>query len=57
MTDEAKEQVTARLLEGWKRNPKLRLGQLLYCVLNGDGDALFNVEDTDLAQRMESWEP
>jgi hypothetical protein len=57
MTDEQKEEVAARLLACWKKHPKLRFGQLLFCVTGGDGDAIFNIEDTSLAELMELWSP
>lgn len=57
MTDEQKEEVAARLLACWKKHPKLRLGQLLFCVMGGDGDVLFNLEDYPLAELTELWSP
>lgn len=55
MTDEQKQEVTDRLLAAWKKEPKLRLGQFIYCVIGGNDDVLFNIEDYPLAERMELW--
>lgn len=57
MTDEQKQQLTARLLDAWKNSPKLRLGQLIFCATGGDGDVLFSLEDTALVRLLEQWEP
>jgi hypothetical protein len=55
-TDEQKKQVMDRLLDAWKRNPKLRLGQLIYCVTGGNADeVLFSIEDFPFIETAEAW--
>lgn len=56
MTDEQKQEVTDRLLTAWKKEPKLRLGQFIYCVTGG-ADAMFDIEDYSLAELLELWSP
>lgn len=56
MTDEQKQEVTDRLLAAWKKEPKLRLGQFIYCVTGG-ADAMFDIEDYSLAELLELWSP
>lgn len=53
MTDEQKEEVIARVLAAWKKNHKLRLGQLVWISTGGSEDFLFSIEDTVLAAHLE----
>jgi hypothetical protein len=55
VTDEQKTQLMARLLDAWKLQPKLRLGQLLYCAIGGDGEVLHDYEDFPLIDQVELW--
>jgi hypothetical protein len=49
--DETKKQAIVRILDVWKRNPELRLGQLIYLATNGED--IFDVEDAQLVTEIE----
>ncbi len=51
-THAAKDQVISRLLKAWKKNPKLRLGQLIVCA---NGEDPFYVEDEPFIEKIEEW--
>ena len=52
-TDVKKEQIIHRLLQAWKANPNLRLGQLLINSLPFSL-SLFYVEDNELIDNVEA---
>lgn len=57
-TNKQKEIIINRILEKWKKNPSLRLGQLLMCSISSNDD-LFYIEDEVLAKKVETtrwWE-
>jgi hypothetical protein len=51
--DETKKQAIARILDVWKRNPELRLGQLIYLAANNED--IFDVEDAALVTEIEMY--
>ena len=52
ITDEQKEEVIDRLLTAWKKQPKQRLGQLIYNVCYPMD--IFYIEDYDLITLLEN---
>jgi hypothetical protein len=62
LTPEQKRAIVERVLVAWEKSPQLRLGQMIYSVsyaalTNADnaGRDLFFIEDTDLAELLETW--
>ena len=51
--DETKKQAITRILDVWKRNPAMRLGQLIYVATNGED--IFDVEDSQLVTEVEMY--
>jgi hypothetical protein len=54
-TDEQKTQLMDRLLDAWKKQPKLRLGQLLVCAAHPPDSDIFNDEDYPLLESVEKF--
>lgn len=53
-TDKQKQEIVERLLNSWKLQRELRLGQLLYCATGGRD--IFNVEDYVLIKEIENFQ-
>jgi uncharacterized protein YihD (DUF1040 family) len=49
--------ITAKFSQLWERNPDLRLGQLVYCIMSraGQEDNQFNVEDDKIEPIIDRW--
>ncbi len=58
-TDDKKRVILERVLTIWKKNPQLRLGQLVVNHMGGANidplSQLFYIEDEDLASLLEKW--
>ena len=49
-------EVMSELNELWGKYPDMRLGQLLYCITQKDGDRdIFNIEDEELVSMARAW--
>lgn len=49
--------IIAKLSQLWERNPDLRLGQLIYCIMSrtGQKDNQFNAEDNKIEPIIDKW--
>jgi hypothetical protein len=54
-TNGEKRLIIERLLAVWRKNPELRLGQLIVCVHGGKDP--FYIEDEPFVQAFENWRP